>query len=307
MKKDIHFKEDTAKPENRTNLSLFSILMIPEIHSLVCNRLEIPEDVIVFPSPNLVTEEFGSTLRPDFAATKAYAQTENPIAYIEVELGKEDELQVQRYREELKVPVYSIVGRKDYLENGGRGDLSLEEIYEIAMESKEFCPNTQKYASLDLFCTLVKHYIIDGNFTASNKRSSLSEEMMNSPLIQKVLRFFWDDILLEGGHIGRGKILLDTIGEKGFSFRVYCRKSKNRGFSLMSRTSGRNEITFPSLCKLRKYFPQKESETELFAKTIADFGDDEIYHLGEHQRAKLPIEKVEDNFDRIGNVLKRFL
>ncbi|MGY5881925.1 MAG: hypothetical protein RTV31_16885 [Candidatus Thorarchaeota archaeon] len=303
----LHFKEDTAKPENRTNLALFSILMIPEIHSFVCNELGLPDDIIIFPSPNLVTEEFGSTMRPDYGITESYAEQSKPIGYIEVELGKEDEPQVQKYRTELKVTIYSIVGRKDHRENGGRGDLSLEEIYRVALEIGQSCPNTQKHASLDLFCSLVKHYVIDGNFNASNKRCNLSEEMLNSPLIQKVISYYGESTIFEGGRIERGKILLDTIAEKGFSFKVYCRESGNNQFSLMSRTSGRNEITFPSLCKLKKYFPRKEEETALFAKIIADLGDDEIYDLGERKRARLPIETVEEHFEKIGDVLKRFL
>lgn len=302
MTRDIHINEDTAKPENRTNLALFSILMIPEIHSFVCDSLGLPHSVIIFPSPNLVTEEFGTTMRPDFRVARSYPRPKEAVGYIEVELGREDGTQVQKYSTELKLTIYSIVGRKDYRENVGRGDLSLEEIYRVALEIGESCLNTQKHASLDLFCTLVKHYVIDGNFNASNKRCEISEEMLNSPLIQKVISYFGESTMSEVGRIERGKILLDTISEKGFSFKVYCRKSGNNQFSLMSRTRGRNEITFPSLCKLKKYFPMKGEETALFAKTIADLGDNEIYDLGESKRARLPIETVEEHFEKIGEV-----
>jgi hypothetical protein len=281
--------------------------MIPEIHSFVCDSLGLPHSVILLPSPNLVTEEFGSTMRPDFMVARLYPRPKEAVGYIEVELGREDETQVQRYNAELKPPIYSIVGRKDYRENGGRGDLSLEEIYRVALEIGESCLNTQKHASLDLFCSLVKHYVINGNFNASNKRCNLSEEMLNSPLIQRVISYYGESTISECGRIERGKILLDTIAEKGFSFKVYCRESGNNQFSLMSRTSGRNEITFPSLCKLKKYFPRKAEETALFAKIIADLGDDEIYDLGERKRARLPIKTVEEHFEKIGDVLKRFI
>jgi hypothetical protein len=271
MTRDIHINEDTAKPENRTNLALFSILMIPEIHSFVCDCLGLPHSAIIFPSPNLVTEEFGTTLRPDFTVTSSYPKPNGTIGYIEVELGREDGAQVQRYKAELKQPVYSIVGRRDYRENGGQGDLSLEEIYRETLRIMESFTNTQKYASLDLFRCLVKYYVIDGNFNASAKRCQISEEILNSPLIQKVISYFGESNISENGRIQRGKILMDTISEKGFSFKVYCRESVNKQFSLMSRTNGRNEITFPSLCKLQKYFPRKGNETALFAKTIWDF------------------------------------
>ena len=307
MDSDLYFNEDTAKPENRTNLALFSILMIPEIHSFVCDSLGLPDNVIIFPSPNLVTEEFGSTMRPDFMVTKSYPAQKETIGYIEVELGRENGAQVQRYKKELNAQIYSIVGRKDYHENGGHGDLSLEEIHFLASKVKESQPNSQKYASLDLFCTLVKHYVIDGNFRGSNKRCDISEEIFNSPLIQEVISYFGEATVLRDGRIERGKILLDTISEKGFSFRVYCKESGNSQFSLMSRTRGRNEITFPSLCKLRKYFPHKKDETELFVGIIAQLGADEIYDLPEKKWATLPIKTVEKHFERIGDALKGFL
>lgn len=75
----------------------------------------------------------------------------------------------------------------------------------------------------------------------------------------------------------------------------------------MCRTTGRKEIEFPSLCKLKKYFPSKKKDTEFFAETIAQLGADEIHRLPEKGRAKLPIKKVEDNFETIGDALKRFL
>jgi len=135
---------------------LFSILMIPELYSFVCDKLGLPHSVVIFPSPNLVTEEFGTTMRPDFTVATSYPRPNETLGYIEVELGREDETQVQRYSTELKLPVYSIVGRKNYRGNGGRGDLSLEEIYHVASRFAESFLNTQKYASVDLFCSLVK-------------------------------------------------------------------------------------------------------------------------------------------------------
>lgn len=305
MDSHIHSNEDMSKPENRTNLAFFSTLMIPEIHSFVCDRLELPKDVTIFPSPNLVTEESGSTVRPDFKITKSYPG--RAIGYLEIELGKEDGAQVQKYNKELGVPVYSIVGKKSYRQNGRSGDLSLEEIYYWALKVIESRLNSQQHASLDLFCTLVKRYVIDGNFHASNKRCDISEEISNSPLMRKVYSYFGEPTILRNARIERGKILLNTISENGFSLRVYCTQSRNKTFSLMCRTAGKKEIEFPSLCKLRKYFPSKKRDTEFLAGIIAQLGADEIHRLPEKGRAKLPIKKVEDNFERIGDALKRFL
>lgn len=312
MDSPIYYKEDTSKPENRTNLALFSILMIPEIHSFVCDRLKLPKDVIIFPCPNLAEEEFNSRQRPDFCIKKSYPFTSQEIGYIEVELGKEDQAQLQGYRTELNTPIYSIVGKKNYFENGRRGILSLEEIYDLASEIKRSYSNTQQCASLELFCSLVKYYVIDGNFHSSTKRTDISETTLSSRLIKEIYNYFGKDNILRNTRPKHGKILLNACGgQYGFSLRVYCTKTqttKNGGFSLMHRTTSKPKITkFPSLRKLRKYFPDKEEETKYFADIIAQLGAEEIYHLKEKELAELPIKMVEENFGRIGDAIRKFL
>jgi hypothetical protein len=302
----IHFKEDTAKPENRTNLALFSILMIPEVHDFFCTHLEIPDSMIICPSPNLQTEEFALSNRPDFKVVKSL-DGHDIFAYIEIELGKEDESQISNYRSLTNKRIYSVVGKKSYREGiRGKGDLSLEEIHNFAKSLKDKYVNSQQSASLELFCKLIQYYVEEENYNLLMKRSNLSEQMLNSTLIQSVLDHFGRDKILGTGNLRRGYISLDTVKENGFSLRVYSTETR-MGVSLMSRSGGRPTIEFPSWVKLKKYFPNKVAEVEEFVNIIFALGAYEIKVLSEKQRAKLDLEIVENNFGKIAKTIEGLL
>ncbi len=66
MIKELHFKEDTSKPENRVNISLFHLLMVNDVKNFIFSKLNLHPECVVYPAPNLVTEEFAITDRPDF-------------------------------------------------------------------------------------------------------------------------------------------------------------------------------------------------------------------------------------------------
>ena len=121
----IHFKEDTAKPENRTNLALLSVLQIDEIRTYFVRVLHLPPESLVYPCPNLETEEFATSQRPDFVVR---GRGQEAIAYIEVELGPENSAQITHYRSLTNRDVLSIVGKASY----NPSDLSLEAIYKYA-------------------------------------------------------------------------------------------------------------------------------------------------------------------------------
>ena len=78
--KELHFKEDTSKPENRVNLTLFHLLMNNEVKSFIFSKLHLDPACVVYPAPNLVTEEFDTIDRPDFKIEK----NGQLVGYIEV-------------------------------------------------------------------------------------------------------------------------------------------------------------------------------------------------------------------------------
>jgi len=301
----IHINEDTAKPENRTNLAMFSILMIPEIHTFFCNSLNIPTSSIIFPSPNFQTEEFDSNLRPDFKIIASFTELNVLKGYIEIELGREDQAQVSNYKSSANVPIYSIVGKKIYLQE--KGNLSLEDIYYKTKEVEINYKDTQVFASLLHFQKLIEYYIIENNFSGSSKRAQISEKMLNSKIIQDVVQYFGKENIILGGKIEQRKLLIDTIKENGFSIRVYSRESTNNSVRLMNRSAGKPQIGFPSKVKLIKYFPYKKDEVLKYVNLIHNLGASDITYLKEKQDAKLPISIVEKNMNELLKAIESLL
>jgi hypothetical protein len=95
-------KEDVNKPENRTNLALFGLMLIPGIRTWLLKRLGLPVDSIMYPPQNVLGG------RPDFVVV---GPNETVEAWIEVELGGENQAQLAQYRARLDEPVLSISKR----------------------------------------------------------------------------------------------------------------------------------------------------------------------------------------------------
>ncbi|MFZ4589413.1 MAG: hypothetical protein ACOYN6_00315 [Ignavibacteria bacterium] len=296
MLKEIHLHEDTAKPENRVNLTLFHLLMIDEVNIFIKTKLSIPLNSNIYPSPNLSLEEFDVCGRPDFKVVL----DSKIIGFIEVELGTENEEQITRYRKMETVKIYSIVGKKEYT----KGDLSLEDIYLFIKGINNKYINSQKYYSLRLFESLIEHYIIRGNFRTFSKPVILSDKMRSSFLVDYLYNYFGEQNILENERAQQGKIMFNTRGESGFSLRVYSIVSKvNKSLSIMNRSGGRPIINFPSKAKLIKYLPNKTSGVNNYLNIISSLGAAEILNIGEKQFAHLPLKTVEDNAGKFCEVI----
>ena len=298
---DIYIKEDTGKPENRVNLSLFHVLMNNDFRNFIISRLHLEDDSVIYPAPNLITGEFITTDRPDFKIEK------NGIlrGYIEVELGK-DFGQVLKYDQNTPgdVRIYSIFGKQS-----DGGDLSLEEIYSF-LKNKQYGLSIKKqdYWSFELLLSLIKYYVIEGNFKSNNRRTSISESMRNSYLINAIYEGIESRYILdkESDKPEKGKILINTVGINGFSLRVYSRKSTSKSFSLMYRTGGRNTIYFPSYKKMKEYLNDNVF-TEQYIKLIESLGCSDIRIINNDERASLEIKRVEDNIGKFINCIKLLL
>jgi predicted RNA-binding protein len=99
---------------------------------------------------------------------------------------------------------------------------------------------------------------------------------------------------------------LDTVGEGGFSLKVFSRHSSNNSFSLMNRTGGRETIYFPSYLKLQKYIDDKKS-VDKYANLLVSLGCSDIKYLRETQRTSLSINTVENNMNEICAVINQIL
>lgn len=298
MDKNIHFKEDTTKPENRVNLTLFHLLMIDEINNFVKSRLKIPLDSIIRPSPNLTTEEFDLSGRPDFEIN----HKNNIIGYIEVELGDEDTAQISNYKKSGK-HIYSIVGKKRY----GAGDLALDEIYEFTSNVKNKYLYTQKANSIQLFSNLIEYYVIGGYFDNAYKSKPLSDKMKSSKLVSFIFDYFGNDRILENEKTERGKIMFNTKADSGFSLRVYSREATGKSFSLMNQTGGRPFIYFPSSKKLEKYLPDKVNLINEYVNLISSLGATDITRIGETEKTSLSYDTVFNNANNFCRIIEKLM
>ena len=289
MPKDIHVKEDTSKAENRVNLTLFHLMMVDEIRNFVLDKLNISKDSVIYPCPNLTTEEFDTSSRPDFAI-----KNEDQLrGYIEVELRTEDAEQLHRYRTQQNLPVYSIIGKSHY----GPCDLSLEELYHhlIIIQSRFY--GTQFFQSIRLLISLIEYHVIQGNFSTA-KPIALSDAMRNSPLVNHFYKYFGTDRILENASVQRNKVMFRTYVENGFSLRVHSTETNSGGLSLMYRTGGRQTIYFPAHKKLLRYLPDSTDAIQSYSNLIAELGAKEIFRIDETKRCSLPLEIVESKVDK---------
>lgn len=286
---EMHIKEDTAKPENRINLSFFHLMMVDEIRNYVLDKLNISRGSVMFPSPNLTTEEFDLSCRPDFAITIANRK----IGFIEIEIGGEDSKQLQRYRSEQPLPVYSIIGKRSY----GPCDLSLEELYHYLKSIHTHFIDSQVAKSIHLLCSLIEYYVIQGK-VSGQKPIALSDKMKDSQLIRIFYEYFGKDRILENTSVQRNKVMFNTRGVNGFSLRVFSPVANSNGLSLMNRSGGHPKIYFPSYFRLDKFLPDKNKEVENYSALIADLGAVEIYRKKENEKCNLSLDIVENNAER---------
>lgn len=229
----MHFKEDLSKPENRINLALFHLLMVPEIDEYIKTKFHLPRESCIYPSANLIIDNLKTSNRPDFEVICSGKK----IGYIEVELGSENKEQLNNYRKQ-PLPVYSIVGKNYY----NQGNLTLQDIYNFVQTIKENYDHTQTRLSINLLENLIKYYVIEGNFN-ENKRTQISSSMRETIIIKELFNYFGTENIIEAASPQPGKILLDTVSEGGFSIRVYSSVASNKSLSLMNRRSGQSMIS----------------------------------------------------------------
>lgn len=294
--KDIFVREDIAKPENRVNLALFHLQMNEDFHIWFCSKLCIPTNSLIYPTKNLLGD------RPDLAIKN----NGTLLGYIEVELGDENQPQLSAYRKKYQTEnsrVYSITGKSHH-----GSDLSLEEISEFLSERINNTPHSQAYLSMLYLRDLIDAY---SDNTASNKRSAVNNEVLNSPFVSRLLeglKNYAPDPDLKKAVPGR--YYCDTIGKNGFSLRVYSHIStdSNKSVALLSISSGREYIMFQSVQKYRKYLDHKNpADVERFISFVQNTLRAPINALSETRRHNVPISIVTKNLDGLIEVIKPIL
>ena len=96
-----------------------------------------------------------------------------------------------------------------------------------------------------------------------------------------------------------GCLKVDTTGtpnNRGFSLRVYSPESSDGTLSVLSMTSGREKVYFPSLPMLNRYLPRCSDEIEIYRTTLCRIGLD-IGKFDLKQRPWLPRHTVLNQLD----------
>jgi hypothetical protein len=272
-----------------------------EVRSYIFSKFHLEGNCVIYPAPNLVTGEFITTNRPDFKIVK----DGKFVGYIEVELGK-DISQVNKYNRNTPedVRIYSIFGKKS-----DGGDLSLEEIfYFLKNIQSKTSKESQPYWSMELLLKLIEYYVIEGNFKSNNKRAPISDKMRISFLITALYEGIGTQNILDkdSEKAEKGKILLNTVAESGFSVRVFARNSSSGSFSLMWRSGGLETIHFPAYVKMKKYIANKEF-IERYTDLLIELGCTDIKEISERQSTGLNIRTVEDNVNELIDCIKLLL
>jgi hypothetical protein len=197
LDKSVFANEDISKPENRINLSLFGLFLIDEFRKWFLGKLKLPLDSAIFPSCNL----FGG-VRPDYAI---YDTNNNPIAFIEVEIGMEDTGQILNFRNLIIEPVFSICGKKQF-----QCDLSLEEIY-IFLRNLKF-DSLQQRKNFAVFETLYYENVLCYG-SERYKPTTISDEMRETEIVKALLEHFQLDEDI-GKPLDPGDIRIQTLKKK---------------------------------------------------------------------------------------------
>jgi hypothetical protein len=287
----VFANEDISKPENRINLSLFGLFLIDDFRVWFLDQFVLPQDAVIFPSKTLK-----GGIRPDFAV---HNKDDKPIAYIEVEIGREDIGQLQNFRSILNVPVLSICGKKEH-----KANLSLIEIYEELIKIKKKINSKQFEKNVAVYETLIYENILSYG-SERYKSTTISENMKETPIVKELFNKL--DI---HENVGRtlypGEFLMETKKEYGFSLRIYSKKSSVRStVAVMSQTGGRPEIIFPSKRKLEKYLPtEKQGLINEFAQLLKEIGCP-IDNLPEKSQGRIKIQNVENNIDNLISIIRK--
>ena len=261
MTDDIFVNEDLSKPENRINVALFGLLGHDWLRSWLLSELDLPAEAVIYPSKN--QEE----VRPDFKI----ALNCTTLAWVEVEVGT-DPAQVVRYRESLSEPVVAIWGRKS-----DGADLSLEEIAEFMSKRCTASPNLTSQVLIQVrhLLLLIKQ-ALEGR-SPSYSRVSISDEMLNHPLVNGLRYRLGNKLLLEEEEeLREGFLKADATDSeqcRGFSLQMHCPKAKKKkSLSLLAISGGRPRVQFPTELKLREYLPAHGPQIDAYVTLIRRCG-----------------------------------
>lgn len=288
----LFVNEDISKPENRLNLAIFHLQMNFDFHKWFCHKLSISPNALIYPKVN------SKGKRPDYVIELNNVE----IGVIEVELGKEDKLQLIDYSKEYE-KVFSISGKSHH-----DSHLSLDEIREFIKNNFDLFKSSQSKLSATYLVKLIENF---SNNATSSKRNPVSNSVLNSQfvseLISRLQSYKPDD---DQNKAIQGKYYCDTTGKDGFSFRVYSptSKVKTKSTSLFSITKGRSYVTFLSEEWYRNYLSHiPKSDVDRWVNFITLKLKLRINTLTLKQKTETSISTVKENFDELIDIIIKLI
>ncbi|MBI5288199.1 MAG: hypothetical protein HY873_04435 [Chloroflexi bacterium] len=224
--------EHITLPENRLNVALFGLMLLDEAKCWLLSRVGEPPSAIIYPPQQV------NGVRPDFVVVE-----EGRVkAWIEVELGTEDAEQMRVYRDVLSEPVHSVVG-----DLSAGGTLSLQELASFVQSMRL---TEQARANASVFVAIVNQL--------AGQRSRFDYiapdlSLRDAPLIASLLAHI-DDILDIGvPPVTRGRVMLSTVTNRGWTLRVYSDPAGMKSTTLLwDQSLGRGTIRLPAKDKLEQ-------------------------------------------------------
>lgn len=281
---DLFLHEDfgsteNKRPENRVNISLFSILQHDWFRFWLLGKFGLPQDSIVYPSTGQ------NSVRPDLKVAHP-CNSDDTRAWIEVELSR-DQVQLSGYKEKLVEPVKSLWGKRC-----DGGDLSLEEVAEFLATQSPSTP--QVAANVEQLIKLINSGL-DG-YAKNTRRANVSDFMRDHPLVRELEGRLGDRIRfdLEGKQPRPGELKadsMDTPDNRGFSLRVFAPGTGDNTLSILSISGGRDSVNFPSLPKLERYFTKNREQIAEYGEALDQIGVD-IGQFNFAQRPSIPLSSV---------------
>ncbi|MGD9890820.1 MAG: hypothetical protein AB7U18_05960, partial [Dehalococcoidia bacterium] len=267
--------EDLSKLENRTNLALFGLMLIPQVRVWFLERLALPSDSKVYPPKNV------SGGRPDFVVVDS---TGAVAAWIEVELGAENQAQLMKYRQTLTRPIRSIVGPQD-----AGGDLSLEEIARVVSDTLTETFDHQQMINAGVFTTLVSQ--MTGSVQPWDYVDP-EEIVRHQPLIQALTVHLGHELRFGTPPIAPGTAQVMTITQRGWTIRVFSKAASMGTVAIIwDQSMGRGRIHIPSRDHLARYLPSAPEAVGDFVSFFASLGLD-LTAIAEKQRLAIAEQQL---------------
>jgi hypothetical protein len=286
---ELFVNEDLSKPENRTNLALFGLMLIPSVRTWLLERLKLPAECILYPPQNVTGG------RPDFVVV---GPDQTVLAWIEVELGAENQSQLAQYRQRLSERVISVVGPE-----GAGGDLSLEKIASVLGGPEFEQLDRQQTTNVGVFTALVS--------ALAGKSPSIEyvdpiPELRTRPLVHELSKCLGSMLQFGTPPATPGTALISTITQTGWTLKVYSKAASGRTVSLLwDQVSGKNEVRVPSRARLDRCFPSATGQVDTYVALCRELGAD-VTALGEAQSLAIDEKRLLLKMDRLAACVQEF-